>query len=136
MSDEKKYDDEGSGYLWHENDATIERKGSFVLNGKKEYGALVKSFNNKNEVKYEFLVSLGLMHINTDKKSERSPDMGGKITFNGEVYKLGCWAKETQTGTPFTSLGFDKVDEQENPFVEKNEQSNSNDDLDAFKPPF
>jgi hypothetical protein len=38
--------------------------------------------------------------------------MGGKITFNESAYKLGCWARESEQGTPFTSLGFDKLDEE------------------------
>ena len=42
MSD-KQYDDEKKGYLWHENDAKILRKGPFVINGKTKYGAIVLS---------------------------------------------------------------------------------------------
>ena len=126
---DKKYNDELIGYLWHDNDSTILKKGSFTINGKKEYGAMIKSFNNKNEVKYEFLVSLGLIHMNIDKKSEKSPDMGGRITFNGSSYKLGCWEKETQTGTPYTSLGFDLLDAEGN--VVSKQQTDSNDDVKA-----
>ena len=111
MSD-KKYDDEGRGYLWHENDATIERKGSWTLQGKKEYGAIVKSFNAQGEPKYEAMVSIGLLHINTEKKSDKSPDMGGKVTWNGKVYKFGGWAKESESGSPFTSVGFSEITEE------------------------
>ena len=114
MSNEKQYDDELSGYLWHENDSTVERKGSFTVDGKKYYGAIVKSLNDKGEAKYEFVASLGLLHLNQNKMSERSPDMGGKITLNGKTYKLGCWAKESEKGTPYTSLGLEEVDEEEN----------------------
>lgn len=103
---EKQYDDELKGFLWHENEATIERKGSFQIDGKKLYGAIVKSINDKGEVKYEFMQSLGLIHLNDDKRSEKSPDMGGKVTYNGKKYKLGCWARESANGTPYTSLGF------------------------------
>lgn len=135
---DKKFDDMNSGYLWHENDAVIERKGSFVVRkdaeGKdvKEYGALVKSFNNKGEVKYEFMVSVGLMHLNTDKKSERSPDMGGKIYLHKKNYKLGCWARESEKGTPFTSLGFDEI--QDDGQESSNNFSTNNDE--NFKPQF
>jgi len=103
---DKQYDDELKGFLWHENGATIERKGSFQINGKKLYGAICKSINDKGEEKYEFMQSLGLIHLNTEKKSEKSPDMGGKVTYNNTTYKLGCWAKESASGTPYTSLGF------------------------------
>ena len=113
MSD-KQYDDEKKGYLWHENDAVIERKGSFVINGVKKYGAIVKSINAQNEPKYEMMMSIGLLHLNTDKKSDKTPDMGGKVTIDGVVYKQGCWAKEANNGTPFTSLGFQEVTEDNN----------------------
>ena len=111
--DDKKYDDGGKGYLWHENDAVIERKGSWTLNGKKEYGAIVKSFNAKGEPKYEAMVSIGLLHMNTEKKSDRSPDIGGKVTWNNKTYKFGGWARETEQGQPYTSVGIDAVEEQD-----------------------
>ena len=37
MNGDKQYDDEKKGYLWHENDSVIDRKGSFVINGEKRY---------------------------------------------------------------------------------------------------
>jgi len=111
---DKQYDDEKKGYLWHENDAVIERKGSFVINGEKKYGAIVKSINAQNEPKYEMMMSIGLLHLNTDKKSDKTPDMGGKVTVDGVVYKQGCWAKESKDGIPFTSLGFQEVNDQSN----------------------
>jgi len=112
MDKENKNDEEGQGYLWHETDSSVSRKGSFTLQGNKHYGSIVKSHNAKGESKYEFMVSVGLLFLNEDKRSERSPDMGGKITFNGKQYKLGCWAKQSEQGTPFTSLGFDELDEE------------------------
>ena len=111
---DKQYDDEKKGYLGHENDAVIERKGSFVINGEKKYGAIVKSFNAQNEAKYEMMMSIGLLHLNTDKQSDKTPDMGGKVTVDGVVYKQGCWAKESKDGIPFTSLGFQEVNDQSN----------------------
>ena len=109
---EKKYDNEKTGYLWHEINSTIERKGAFTIDGKKYYGAIVKSHNNDGESKYEFMISSGLLHLNSDKRSDNSPDMGGKITLNGKVYKLGCWAKESESGVPFTSLGFQEFEDE------------------------
>ena len=106
MTDDKQYDDEKKGYLWHENDATIERKGSFVINGEKKYGAIVKSFGKQGEAKYEMMMSIGLLHLNADKTNSRTPDIGGKVTIDGVVYKQGCLAKESSNGTPFTSIGF------------------------------
>ena len=108
---DKQYDDEKKGFLWHENNSVIERKGSFTIDGKKYYGAIIKSHNDKGEYKYEFMASLGLLHLNEEKRSDKSPDMGGKVTLNNKVYKLGCWARESENGTPYTSLGFTDADE-------------------------
>jgi|TARA_R110001599_G_scaffold169606_6_gene359563 hypothetical protein len=109
---DRQYDDEKKGYLWHENNSVIERKGSFTIEGKKYYGAIVKSHNDKGEFKYEFMSSLGLLHLNEEKRTEKSPDMGGKVTINNRVYKLGCWARESEGGSPYTSLGFTEVAEE------------------------
>ena len=107
-------DNEKRGYLWHENNATIERKGTFTLNGVKRYGAIVKSFNSDGEPKYEFMMSCGLLHLNSgNKKNERTPDMGGKVTIDDNIYKLGCWAKESENGTPYTSIGLQEVNDDE-----------------------
>lgn len=112
MADNKS-DYEKKGFLWHENESTVERKGNFTLKGKKLYGGIIKSFNDKGEAKYELFQSIGLLHPNTQKKSDRSPDMFGKITVNKDVYKVGCWAKESERGTPYTSLGFEEFTEEE-----------------------
>ena len=116
---DKQYDDEKKGYLWHENNSVIERKGSFTIDGKKYYGAIVKSHNDKGEYKYEFMASLGLLHLNEEKRSDKSPDMGGKITLNNKVYKLGCWARESENGNPYTSLGFTDAEENSSEYTER-----------------
>ena len=51
------------------------------------------------------------MHLNNEKMSEKSPDMGGKVSVAGKTFKLGCWAKESEKGVPYTSLGFQEVDD-------------------------
>ena len=86
-----------------------------ILNDKKFYGAIIKSYNKQGEPKYEMYQAIGLLHLNTEKRSERTPDMGGKVTIaTGEekIYKLGCWNRETSEGVPFTSLGFEEVQEE------------------------
>ena len=107
-------DNEKKGYLWHETNAQVLRKGTYTINGKKRYGGILKSQNNKGEDKYEFFECVGLLHLNDpqQKKSERSPDMGGKITQDCQTYKLGCWARESEQGTPYTSLGFQEIEEE------------------------
>ena len=51
------------------------------------------------------------MHLNDEKMSEKSPDMGGKVTINGKSFKLGCWARQSEKGVPYTSLGFQETED-------------------------
>jgi|TARA_R110000744_G_scaffold122384_5_gene227396 hypothetical protein len=112
MSDQKEYDNELKGFMWHENDSTIHRKGSITINGQKKYSAIVESTNDKGEKKHELMVSVGLLHVNSEdqKKSESSPDIGGKITIDGTTYKFGGWKKESKEGTPYTSCSLRLVE--------------------------
>ena len=111
---EKQYDNEKTGYLWHESGSKVLRKGSLTLDGKKHYVAIVESANDKGESKYEFMVSTGLLHLNDEesKLSPNSPDIGGAITMNGRTYKLGGWRKQSGEGTEYTSISL-KEREQE-----------------------
>ena len=63
MSDQKEYDNELKGFMWHENDSTIHRKGSITINGQKKYSAIVESTNDKGEKKHELMVSVGLLDL-------------------------------------------------------------------------
>ncbi len=108
-----EYEKEKRGYLWHENNSTIERKGTFQIDGKKYYGAIVKSHNNEGQPKYEFMVSLGLLFLKDEKKSEKAPDMSGKVSLNDKSFSLGAWANESEkSGHPYTSLKFTELDDE------------------------
>lgn len=111
----KKEDREGSGYLWRESEgnAVIIEKGTFTLNGRSRYGGIIKSRNRDGKEKLEFFECIGLLHINdpNNKMNERTPDRGGKVTIDKQIYKLGCWNKETTEGAPYTSIGFRKFEE-------------------------
>ena len=104
---EKQYDNEKTGFLWHENgNSRVVSKGSLTLDGKKNYVAIIESHNDRQEPKYEFMISAGLLHINKEheKVSENSPDIGGSITINGSVYKLGAWKKISKNNQEYTSI--------------------------------
>ena len=106
-------DNEKTGYLWHETNTQVLRKGTWTINGKKKYGGVLISKNNAGEDKYELFECVGLLHLNdtNEKRSEKSPDMGGKVTQDCKTYKLGCWAKESEKGVPYTSLGFQDIEQ-------------------------
>lgn len=102
------------GFLWHETGSTVIKKGTMQINGKEVYSAIIKSTNNKGEEKYELMTSAGLLHVNTEKMSPKSPDIGGPITYDGVVYKFGGWKKTSEKGTEYTSVSLQvKEDEPE-----------------------
>ena len=128
MDNENKFDKDNYGSMWLEQNAKVVRKGSFQLMGHKFYGMVVEKQNAQGETQHEMMMSLGLLHLNVDKMSDRSPDLSGKIRSplwtkddEGKLefknWKLGIWAKEAENGTPYSSLGFTELeDEDEKPF--------------------
>ena len=80
--EDKSFDNDNYGAMFSDPDAKILRKGTFHLDGKKYYGMVIEKKNNEGQTQYEMLVSMGLLHYNApeNKKSEASPDMGGKVT--------------------------------------------------------
>lgn len=68
------------GNFFTENNVTVPRKGKCKINNKEYYGSILKYSGQQD--KYEFCISLGLLHFNSPdkKKSEGTPDIGGKIT--------------------------------------------------------
>ena len=107
MSDYEVKD--GTGYLWHETTSKVLRKGTLTLDGRRVYCAIIESTNDKDQKKYEFMTSAGLLHLNDEKMSERSPDIGGGITLNNKQYKLGGWAKVSEkTGSEYTSISLEE----------------------------
>lgn len=71
------------GNLFTESNVTVPRKGKININDSEKYGSILKYAGGDNgKDKYEFVVSLGLLHYNPpeEKRSDRTPDIGGKIT--------------------------------------------------------
>ena len=111
--EDKQYDKELKGYLWHETGSTILRKGNLQIEGEELYSAIIKSKNKKGKDKYELMISVGLLHLNTEKKSDKSPDIGGPITWNNKQYKFGGWKKMSEKGTEFTSVSLRVKDDED-----------------------
>ena len=108
---QKEYDNELTGYLWHETGSSVMRKGTVQVKGQKKYAAIIKSTNNVGEEKYELMISAGLLHVNAVKTSERSPDISGTVTIDGLVLKMGGWRKVSDKGDEYTSVSFREKDE-------------------------
>ena len=122
---EKQYDNEKTGFLWHENgNSSVMRKGTLTLNGKKHYVAIIESHNSEGQPKYEFMVSAGLLHINQEheKVSANSPDIGGAISIPSSgsgsgsteprVFKLGGWKKMSKNNQEYTSISIKEKEEE------------------------
>ena len=120
--EKQQYDNEKTGFLWHETDSNVMRKGSLTLNGKKHYVAIIESYNDRGEPKYEFMMSAGLLHINKqhEKVSENSPDIAGAVTINEQVFKLGGWKKMSKNNQEYTSISI-KPKEEQTQYVQKKE---------------
>ena len=114
---DKQYDNEKTGFLWHETDSTVMRKGTLTLDGKKHYVAIVESHNSEGQPKYEFMVSAGLLHINQEheKVSENSPDIGGAISLGEsfKTFKLGGWKKMSKNNQEYTSISIKEKEEEQ-----------------------
>jgi len=114
---DKQYDNEKTGFLWHETDSTVMRKGTLTLDGKKHYVAIVESHNSDGQPKYEFMVSAGLLHINQEheKVSENSPDIGGAISLGEsfKTFKLGGWKKMSKNNQEYTSISIKEKEEEQ-----------------------
>ena len=120
--EKQQNDNEKTGFLWHETDSNVMRKGSLTLNGKKHYVAIIESYNDRGEPKYEFMMSAGLLHINKqhEKVSENSPDIAGAVTINEQVFKLGGWKKMSKNNQEYTSISI-KPKEEQTQYVQKKE---------------
>jgi|TARA_R100000030_G_scaffold86664_1_gene70137 hypothetical protein len=114
---DKQYDNEKTGFLWHETDSRVMRKGTLTLDGKKHYVAIVESHNSEGQPKYEFMVSAGLLHINQEheKVSSNSPDIGGAISLadSFKTYKLGGWKKMSKNNQEYTSISIKEKEEEQ-----------------------
>lgn len=56
----------------------------------------------------------GVLFINTQKQSEKSPDYSGSIKINGKDVKISGWIKTSKLGTKYISLAVNKPVSQKN----------------------
>ena len=110
MAERERKDKEG--YLWHEVDAEVVKSGQFTMNGERVYCSILRSQDRHGRENYEFVQSLGLIFMNENKLSENSPDMGGKVTIDGNRFTIGAWFEEGAKG-PYTSIKFKEVESEQ-----------------------
>ena len=102
-----------SGSLWHESNVKVVRKGTIKFGDDTKYCSILKFENKDGEEKYELAVSVGLLHYNSpeEKRSPNSPDIYGKITQDGTVFKFGGWANMTDSGKEYTGVKLTPADD-------------------------
>lgn len=110
---EKKYDDELKGAFFYEGQSEVIFRGNMQIDGQKRYATIIKSQNRDGKEKHELMFSAGLIHMNSpeNKISEKSPDIGGKVYFDGNEYKFGAWNQRADSGLEYLSAGLDVEDE-------------------------
>ncbi len=114
---EKKEMKNNTGALFTDDKVSIVRKGTIKINDELRYASIIKfKTPNSDEAKYELSLSVGLLHVNDadSKKSEKSPDISGTITVDGQQLKFGGWSKVSDEGVKYTSVGMtDSVKKEE-----------------------
>tara|TARA_Y100000361_G_C11153898_1_gene342910 strand:- start:1172 stop:1564 length:393 start_codon:yes stop_codon:yes gene_type:complete len=130
MTNDEKKGPVFTGRVWTETKSKVIMSGNIVKTDTKEsdtpdkrYIKIIKSENDKGEVKTEICMSLGLIYTNSDKKNKFSPDAGGPVTIDNLALKLGAWIQETEGTGDEWSLSLsepfkkdEKEDEDKYPF--------------------
>ncbi len=103
-------DKEMKGALWPDNNAQILYKGNFQINGEKKYASLIKTKTQNGNDIVELSTSVGIVHQNKqeDKQNPKSPDIGGTITIDGVLYKIGGWNNMSSNGQEYLGLSLEK----------------------------
>lgn len=102
-----------TGSLWHDNQTQIVRKGKVNIEDHERYASVIRFTDTQGNEKYELAISVGLLHVNPPetKRKPESPDISGKISFNGVEYKFGGWANQTDSGKEFTKVKLTKTED-------------------------
>lgn len=115
---------EGTGSLWHETNCTVVRKGKIKIDGQERYASILK-YTHQGVDKYELSISIGLLHINEpeNKQSEKSPDIGGKVTFNNVPYRFGGWRNIQDNGEERTGVKLSPIQDNEDNYQNNQQQT-------------
>ena len=74
----------------------------------------------------------GIIFLEEDKKTEKSPDYTGKVNVEGAEFRVAGWKRVSKNGKPFISLAVSDPDEHKKPEgkekLSKNTQVESDDE--------
>ena len=113
MSD---YDNTNSGALFPAEHMKVIRQGRIDIEGTEDNYALIQTETPNGHTIFEVYQRVGAVFANSDKKSEKAPDMSGNITdkASGE-WRMAGWKKISKAGDPFTSIAMERPREMPKP---------------------
>ncbi len=119
MSD---YDNTNRGALFPTADRALIRQGQVHFGPTAEDIAVVKATTKTGKTIFEVYQKIGAVFANIDKKTEKAPDMSGKVSYSGVEYQMAGWAQTSQNGLKYTSVAVtppeDQPEQQEGPSEE------------------
>lgn len=114
MSEYEKKD--GDGTLFQENCVTVPRKGKIQFFGDDRYFSILKYTDpdpEKDYVKYELAMSVGLLKVVKNKTKPTQADLFGDITVDGKKFTFNGYKKTAVNGKPFTGVACYPIEDEE-----------------------
>tara|TARA_B100000242_G_scaffold179045_1_gene128443 strand:- start:514 stop:894 length:381 start_codon:yes stop_codon:yes gene_type:complete len=104
------YNNAGEGAIFTNDDGSLE--GNIELDGTKHrVSARKKQLRNGTEIMV-MEIELGSLFPN-QKTKDTQPDMTGKVSIEGQLYRVAAWSKKSQkTGKDYLSMKLSEVTEQ------------------------
>ena len=98
------YDNTNRGALFPTGDMNLIRCGQVHFGDVEQRLAVIKVITRNNKTVFEVYQKIGAVFANTDKKTEKSPDMSGNVTYEGLEWKMAGWKEESKQGLQYTSV--------------------------------
>ena len=98
------YDNTNSGALFNAANQKLVRAGDVDVNGTSERLAIVLTETKNGKTIFEVYQKVGAIFTNDDKKTDKHPDVGGKIEVGGQEYYMSGWKKLSKNDVNYTSV--------------------------------
>jgi uncharacterized protein (DUF736 family) len=119
MSD---YDNLNRGALFPTGDKKLVRQGQIHFGETPEDIAIIQVTTKTGKTVFEVYKKIGAVFANTNKTSDKAPDMSGTIAYGGLDYQMAGWKYTSKNGLPYTSVSVtppeNKADNNEGQFAD------------------
>lgn len=99
-----EHDNTNRGALFPTGDMTLIRCGQAHFGEIEQRLAVIKVITKSGKTVFEVYQKIGAVFANTEKKTEKSPDMSGTVTYEGLEWKMAGWKEESKQGLQYTSI--------------------------------